>query len=108
MAHAALTAICQHSFCIPRPNLTQKLGTLNACNQWHVDKSTQWAVDYVNKWHGCRKSQYGIAFKEGFDGLFIFIMMMCTLKLFGQQYSLIRNALSERKQGNFIRSFEQF
>ena len=66
-----------HSFRIPRPDLTEKLGTPNACNQCHADKSTQWAIDYVNKWHGTgRPSQYGTVFKEaqsgsqeGFDGL---------------------------------------
>ncbi len=66
-----------HSFRIPRPDLTEKLGTPNACNQCHADKSTQWAIDYVNKWHGIgRPAQYGIVFKEaqsgsakGYDGL---------------------------------------
>ncbi|BAX81380.1 tetratricopeptide repeat protein [Labilibaculum antarcticum] len=66
-----------HSFRVPRPDLTQTLGTPNACNQCHADKSTQWAIDYIDKWHGTsRKSQYGVAFKEaltgsqkGFDGL---------------------------------------
>ncbi|PKQ64852.1 hypothetical protein BZG02_03090 [Labilibaculum filiforme] len=58
-----------HSFRIPRPDLTQTLGTPNACNQCHADKSTQWAVDYVNKWHGIsRPSQYGVAFKEALTG----------------------------------------
>ena len=66
-----------HSIRIPRPDLTQELGTPNACNQCHADKSTQWAIDYVNKWHGVgRPYQYGLAFKEaqtgspkGFDDL---------------------------------------
>lgn len=66
-----------HSFRIPRPDLTEKLGTPNACNQCHADKSTKWAIDYVNKWHGIsRPAQFGTVFKEaqtgsqeGFDGL---------------------------------------
>lgn len=66
-----------HSFRVPRPDLTQTLGTPNACNQCHADKSTQWAVDFVNKWHGIgRPAQYGTSFKEaqtgsqkGFEGL---------------------------------------
>ncbi|MBI9059241.1 MAG: tetratricopeptide repeat protein [Labilibaculum sp.] len=58
-----------HSFRVPRPDLTLTLGTPNACNQCHDDKSTQWAVDYVNKWHGIgRPSQYGNAFKEATTG----------------------------------------
>ncbi|GAF05124.1 multiheme c-type cytochrome [Saccharicrinis fermentans] len=66
-----------HSIRIPRPDLTKEIGTPNACNQCHADKSTDWAIKYVNKWHGeGRPSQYGTVFKEaqsgsqeGFDGL---------------------------------------
>ena len=66
-----------HSMRIPRPDLSKELGTPNACNQCHDDKSNQWAIDYVNKWHGIgRPAQYGTVFKEaqtgsqeGFDGL---------------------------------------
>ncbi len=66
-----------HSLRIPRPDLSQKLGTPNACNQCHDEESYQWAVDYIDEWHGIgRKSQYGEAFKEsrtgsqeGFEGL---------------------------------------
>lgn len=58
-----------HSFRIPRPDLTEKLGTPNACNQCHADKSTKWAIDYVNKWHGIsRPAQYGTTFKEAQTG----------------------------------------
>ncbi|MES9972033.1 MAG: multiheme c-type cytochrome [Candidatus Thiodiazotropha sp.] len=32
-----------HSFRIPRPDLTTKLGTPNACNSCHKDKSAEWA-----------------------------------------------------------------
>ncbi|MGQ1783771.1 MULTISPECIES: multiheme c-type cytochrome [unclassified Saccharicrinis] len=66
-----------HSMRIPRPDLTKEIGTPNACNQCHADQTTDWAIDYVNKWHGIgRPSQYGTVFKEaqsgsqeGFDGL---------------------------------------
>lgn len=58
-----------HSFRVPRPDLTETLGTPNACNQCHADKSTQWAIDNVDKWHGTsKKSQYGEAFKEALTG----------------------------------------
>jgi tetratricopeptide (TPR) repeat protein len=33
-----------HSFRIPRPDLSVKIGTPNACNQCHTDKSPQWAA----------------------------------------------------------------
>jgi len=58
-----------HSFRIPRPDLTKTLGTPNACNQCHADKSVDWAIEYVNKWHGVsRHAQYGVAFKEAQTG----------------------------------------
>ncbi|WP_349538963.1 tetratricopeptide repeat protein [Bradyrhizobium sp. AS23.2] len=41
-----------HSLRIPRPDLSVKLGTPNACNDCHTDKSAQWAADAVAHWHG--------------------------------------------------------
>jgi tetratricopeptide (TPR) repeat protein len=41
-----------HSIRIPRPDLTLRLGTPNACNQCHADKSAQWASDSLLKWYG--------------------------------------------------------
>ena len=41
-----------HSLRIPRPDLSVKLGTPNACNNCHADKSAQWAANAVERWHG--------------------------------------------------------
>ena len=41
-----------HSIRIPRPDLSVKLGTPNACTNCHLDKSARWALDSVNKWYG--------------------------------------------------------
>ena len=41
-----------HSIRIPRPDLSLKLGTPNACTNCHTDKSAQWALDSVDKWYG--------------------------------------------------------
>jgi predicted CXXCH cytochrome family protein len=41
-----------HSFRIPRPDLTVKLGTPNTCNGCHADKSADWAAAAVERWHG--------------------------------------------------------
>jgi len=40
-----------HSMRIPRPDLSLKLGTPNACNTCHSDKSIQWAADTVTGWY---------------------------------------------------------
>jgi predicted CXXCH cytochrome family protein len=41
-----------HSLRIPRPDFSVKLGTPNACNNCHADKSPQWAADTIEQWHG--------------------------------------------------------
>ena len=54
-----------HSFRIPRPDLSMKLGTPNACNQCHTEQSAQWAADAAAHWWGVnveRKTHFGEAF----------------------------------------------
>lgn len=41
-----------HSFRVPRPDLSVKYGTPNACNNCHANKTAQWSVDAVIKWYG--------------------------------------------------------
>jgi predicted CXXCH cytochrome family protein len=41
-----------HSIRIPRPDLSVKLATPNACSNCHTDKSAQWASEAVNKRYG--------------------------------------------------------
>ena len=41
-----------HSFRIPRPDLSVKLNTPNACNDCHSDKSTEWTAAAIERWHG--------------------------------------------------------
>ncbi|HEY7662669.1 MAG TPA: tetratricopeptide repeat protein, partial [Xanthobacteraceae bacterium] len=41
-----------HSLRIPRPDLSVKLGTPNACNDCHADKSPQWATAAIEGWYG--------------------------------------------------------
>ena len=41
-----------HSLRIPRPDLSVRLGTPNACNACHADKTPQWAADTIESWHG--------------------------------------------------------
>ena len=55
-----------HGFRIPRPDLTAKIGTPNACNRCHVDKTAQWADDYITKWYGPgRKHHYATVIESG-------------------------------------------
>ena len=41
-----------HSLRVPRPDLSVKYGTPNACNDCHSDKTAQWAADAVDRWFG--------------------------------------------------------
>jgi predicted CXXCH cytochrome family protein len=41
-----------HSFQIPRPDLTVQFGIPNACGQCHTDKPATWADETVRRWYG--------------------------------------------------------
>ena len=41
-----------HSFRIPRPDLSLKLGTPNACNQCHTEQTVEWAAENAAFWWG--------------------------------------------------------
>ena len=41
-----------HSFKIPRPDLSSQFSIPNACNACHQEKSNQWASDHLKNWNG--------------------------------------------------------
>lgn len=41
-----------HSFPIPRPDLTALWGTPNTCTSCHADQSPEWAADAMDGWYG--------------------------------------------------------
>lgn len=47
-----------HSFRIPRPDLTETLGTPNACAACHADKPARWAAEAVARWHGPKRKGF--------------------------------------------------
>src|SRR5262249_54838195 len=60
-----------HSFRIPRPDLSAKLGTPNACNDCHRDKTAEWAAAAVERWHGPNRKgfqNYAEAFRAAWGG----------------------------------------
>jgi predicted CXXCH cytochrome family protein len=55
-----------HSIRVPRPDVSVKLGTPNACNDCHADKSPQWAAEAIERWHGPERKgfqHFGEAFR---------------------------------------------
>jgi len=55
-----------HSFRIPRPDLTLSLKAPNACNRCHWDKTTEWSRSTLAKWYGKKKRpHYGTILSDG-------------------------------------------
>ena len=57
-----------HSLRVPRPDLSVRLGTPNACSDCHAEKSYQWSADWVAKWYGPERRaeyRYGEALAAG-------------------------------------------
>ena len=47
-----------HSFRLPRPDLTEKYGVPNACNSCHDHKSAKWAANAIRKWYGDNRNSF--------------------------------------------------
>jgi hypothetical protein len=55
-----------HSFRIPRPDLSERTGAPNACNRCHMDKTNSWSDEWITKWYGPgRKGHYGEIIEAG-------------------------------------------
>jgi Flp pilus assembly protein TadD len=57
-----------HSIRVPRPDLSAKLDTPNACNQCHKNTTAKWAADHIEEWYGPGKQEqphYGEVLKAG-------------------------------------------
>ena len=60
-----------HSLRVPRPDLSQEIGTPNACTQGgcHDDKPLQWSVDAFRNWYGiARRPHYGTILAAAREG----------------------------------------
>src|SRR4029434_7037300 len=60
-----------HSFRVPRPDVSARLGTPNACNDCHRDKTAEWAASAVERWHGPNRKgfqNYAEAFQGAWSG----------------------------------------
>ncbi len=57
-----------HSFRVPRPDLSVEIGTPNACTDCHVGKSADWAARTVEAWYPAgrwREIHYGEVLHAG-------------------------------------------
>jgi tetratricopeptide (TPR) repeat protein len=61
-----------HSFRIPRPDLSVRIGTPNACTSCHAKEGARWAAERVAAWFGPdrrQESHYGEALEAGRRGV---------------------------------------
>ncbi|MFO0795523.1 MAG: tetratricopeptide repeat protein, partial [Candidatus Brocadiaceae bacterium] len=91
-----------HSFRIPRPDLSKKLGVPNACNNCHKDKSPVWAAEHFGKWYGQPKSgrHYGEIFwdaRRGMPGMDVELVRLAQ----DQQQSPMVRATAISLLGNY-------
>ncbi|MCK7597659.1 hypothetical protein M0G74_10305 [Microbulbifer sp. CAU 1566] len=54
-----------HSFRVPRPDLSEKIGSPNACIACHTDQSNTWAAQVLEKKFGAPDPHYGEALFAG-------------------------------------------
>lgn len=57
-----------HSFRLPRPDLSLSLGSPNACTQCHQNRKPAWAATALDKWYGTswrNRPHYGTALQAG-------------------------------------------
>jgi tetratricopeptide (TPR) repeat protein len=47
-----------HTFRVPRPDLSAKYGTPNACNNCHKDKTATWTANAITKWYGPNRAYH--------------------------------------------------
>lgn len=66
--YMVVDARADHSLRIPRPDLTRKLGTPNACNGCHADRTVAWAEQATLDWYGpavSRRQHFGEVLQAG-------------------------------------------
>jgi tetratricopeptide (TPR) repeat protein len=65
-AYMVIDERADHSFRLPRPDLSLQLGTPNACNRCHFDKNARWAEEFMTQWYGPgRRAHYGTVLSAG-------------------------------------------
>jgi tetratricopeptide (TPR) repeat protein len=60
-----------HSFRVPRPDLTVAIGTPDTCTDCHADQSADWSAEAAERWYGTERSEkphYGQILQAGREG----------------------------------------
>lgn len=91
-----------HSFRVPRPDLTAITGAPNACNDCHVEQTSQWAARQVERWYP-NSTKRGPHFSETFyaarQGSPDMGRMLADLALYDALPGIVRATALELLQG---------
>lgn len=47
-----------HSFRVPRPDISKNIDSPNACNSCHEDQSAEWAAEAIEEWYGPERTDH--------------------------------------------------
>jgi Flp pilus assembly protein TadD len=88
-----------HSIRVPRPDISLKLGTPNACDKCHTDRTVAWAAKQMDKWYGSKHpvfQDYGDTLLAGRTGAPLAEESLANLAVDASKPSISRaTALSE-------------
>ena len=79
-----------HSFRVPRPDLSEKVGSPNACNGCHTGQSNSWAADILEKKFGKPGPHYGEALYAGRIGAVDAESQLLKLVMDDEQSDIVR------------------
>jgi Flp pilus assembly protein TadD len=82
-----------HSFRVPRPDLTVALGTPNPCTECHRQRSAAWAAEAVKTWYGSNRApraHFAPALNAGRRGLTDAEARLAALATDGEQPAIAR------------------
>jgi len=81
-----------HSFRIPRPDLSARLDTPNACTGCHADQNNAWAVQQLQEWYGenQREPHYGELIAAGRSGAMDNLTALTAFTGDEQQAAIVR------------------
>ena len=82
-----------HSFRVPRPDLTVELGVPNACNGCHTDESAEWAAARIDDWYGKNRPprpHFAEAFAAGRAGAPGATAKLAAIARDGDQAAIVR------------------
>ncbi len=89
-----------HSFRIPRPDLSDALEVPNACTGCHTDRSNTWASDVINKHYASEPSaHFATVFAQALNGELSAEAGLAALATSGEQPIMIRATALARLAG---------